>query len=105
MRRGEIVMADLGHPSGHEAGFIRPALVLTGERFNRSGLFAGAPITRVRRGYPTHVEIEGPLPEVSYIQCEHLRTISAGRVIRSLGQVDPVALSRVEQIVRELLEL
>ncbi|MDR0594166.1 MAG: type II toxin-antitoxin system PemK/MazF family toxin [Bifidobacteriaceae bacterium] len=105
MRRGEVVLVDFGHPAGHEAGFVRPALVLTGERFNRSGLFAAVPITRTRRGYPTHVEIESPLRQVSHVQCEHLRTISADRVIRSLGQAEPAVLARVEQIVSEFLEL
>ncbi|MDR1427348.1 MAG: type II toxin-antitoxin system PemK/MazF family toxin [Bifidobacteriaceae bacterium] len=105
MKRGDVVLADLGQPVGHEAGFLRPLLILSTERFHRVGLGVGVPITRTKRGYPTHVEIREPLPETGYAQCEHIRSLSTERILKVLGQADPLAVLRIEAIVRECLQL
>ncbi|MDR1077676.1 MAG: type II toxin-antitoxin system PemK/MazF family toxin [Propionibacteriaceae bacterium] len=105
MRRGDIVLANLGSPKGHEAGFVRPVLILSAERFHRTGLAVAIPITRAKRDYPTHVEINAPLPETSYAQCEHLRSLSTNRIIKAVGQADPVAMLQVELKIREFLGL
>ena len=64
-----------------------------------------APLTSKRRGYPSHVEIEGLLGETSYIPCELLGVVSAGRLSHWLGIADSVTLAKVEQVVRRLLVL
>lgn len=105
MNRGDIVLCDFGDPIGHEPAFQRPALVVSPEAFNRHGTPIVAPITKTRRGYPTHVELDGPLPVISYVQCELVRAVSDQRVIRSLGRADEVALSQVAVILRRIMSL
>ncbi len=104
--RGEIWLVDLGHPAGHEAGFDRPALVVSTGRFNAFGLVTVCPATSSRLGYPSHVEIEpavSGLDETSYVQVEQLRTISTSRLRHRAGAADLVVMSRVDRILHLVL--
>lgn len=105
MRRGDIYLCDFGDPIGHEQGFQRPALVVSHDEMSRHGLPIVLPVTRTKRGYATHVELEGVLPVTSYVQCEQIRTVSAKRLIRPLAALDSLTLMRVELILRRILVL
>lgn len=105
MSRGEIRLCDFGTPVGHEAGFRRPALVVSPGSLNRHGVLVVLPITRTRLNYPTHVELDGALPVVSYVQCELIRSISDGRVVRPLGVINEFDLARVDLVLRRILGL
>ena len=105
MNRGDLVLCDFGDPVGHEPAFWRPALVISATPFNWAGTPIVAPITKTRRGYPTHVELEGVLPVTSYIQCELIRAISAQRLIRHLGHVDEAVLLQLAPILRRIMSL
>jgi mRNA interferase MazF len=63
------------------------------------------PITRTRRGYPTHVELDGVLGEVCYVQCELVTAVSAKRLGRKLGRIGIVELAEIEKILRRILVL
>jgi mRNA interferase MazF len=103
--RGDIYLCDFGDPIGHEQGFQRPAVIVSHDEMTRYGLPVVLPVTRTKRGYPTHVEIDGVLPVTSYIQCEQIRTVSTDRMIRPLGSISDLTLMRVEQILRRILIL
>lgn len=105
MRRGEIHLCDFGDPIGHEPGFRRPAAVVSHEQLNRHGVAIVLPVTRTRRGYPTHVELDAVLPVTSYVQCELIRAVSTERLIRQVGELDVVHLAAVESVLRRLLAL
>jgi len=56
----------------------------------------GLPITRTHRPNPTHVEVEpgvSELEEISYINCEDLRTISPMLLERRFGLADETVCS------------
>lgn len=106
--RGDVWLVDLGDPIGHEAAARRPALVVSDDPANVHGLAVVCPITRTRRGYPTHVELEvdpSGLGATSYIQAEQIRTISTARLVRRLGDVDVTTMHAVERCLRFLLRL
>lgn len=106
--RGHIWLVDLGEPIGHEAAFIRPALVVSEDQANRHGLVIACPITSTARGYPSHVEIEpgrSGLDGISYIQAEQVRTISSARLTRRVGAADAAAMAAVERCLQLLLRL
>ncbi len=105
MNRGDIYLCDFGYPKGHEPGYLRPAVVISASELSRFGLPIVLPITRTRRDYPTHVELDGILPEVSYVQCEQIRAIADDRLIRKVGTSDPVTLMQIEAVLRRLLDL
>ena len=108
MSRGDIVLLDLGTPIGHEAGYERPALVVSDDRMLDVGLLTVCPITSTAQGWPSHLEIEpgrSGLDRVSYVQTEQVRTVSSARVKRTVGSVDIVVLHAVEQRLRFLFGL
>ena len=105
MRRGEVYLCDFGDPIGHEQGFRRPAVIISASQMSRFGVPIVLPVTRTKRGYPTHVELDGVLPVTSYVQCEQIRAVSTDRLIRQVASLDEVQLARIERVLRRILVL
>lgn len=103
MRRGDIYLCDLGDPVDPEQGYQRPVVIVSHDETVGYGLPIVVPMTRSKRGYRTHVEIEGALPVTSYAQCEQLRAISVNRLTRRMGSLSGVDLLRVEGVIGRLL--
>lgn len=108
-RRGEIWLIDLGEPIGHEQGWIRPALVVSSDHWNKhASTVTVLPITRTQHGFPTRVEIEAHpangLDATSYARCEDIRSISERRLVHRTGAVDQVVMSSVAATSRRFLE-
>lgn len=110
MRRGDIYLADLGRPVGHEQGLVRPVALMSSQPWLESTppVVFVVPVTRTHRASPTHVELEpgsSGLAATSYLKCEDLRAISVDRLERRFGALDDLTLLRVETILRRLLAL
>lgn len=108
--RGEIWTVDLNPPRGREQSGIRPALILSVNRFNESlaDLVIAIPITTKKKGIPLHVKIEPPeggLKLESFIKCEDIRSISKERLIQNVGSVSLETLNEVENKIKLLLGL
>jgi mRNA interferase MazF len=105
----EIWLTDFGDPFPGEPSNHRPALVLgPPDTFGSDFPFAiVAPMTTTRRGLSLHVEVEpnaeNGLDEVSYVQCELLRSINRRRLRVRLGVIDRSSAAAVEVITRTLL--
>lgn len=108
MLTGEMWSFDLGTPVDPEAGLRHPALVVSARRM-AGPLRMVCPLTTTRRDYPWRTEIEADenngLHHTSYVQAEHLRSISTARGVRRLGAVDPLTLMQVRRVLALLLEL
>jgi mRNA interferase MazF len=65
------------------------------------------PLTTTRRGLSLHVEVEptdeAGLDEISYIQCELIRSINRRRLVHRLGNINPDVSLRVSSVVKTLL--
>lgn len=105
VNRGDVYLCDFGEPLGHEPAFRRPAVVISAPELSRFGLPIVLPVTRTKRNYPTHVELEEVLPVTSYVQCEEIRAIANERLVRHLGTLDAVSLLNVEAVLRRILVL
>lgn len=108
--RGEVYLADLGDPIGHEQGMTRPVIVVSADPWLASDppVVVVVPMTRTFRNRSTHVEIEpgsSGLRATSYAKCEDIRSISPLRLEARLGAIDAVTQSRIDLIVRRLLGL
>jgi mRNA interferase MazF len=109
--RGELYLAELGEPVGHEQGGERPVLIVSAQPWldARPPVVAVLPLTRTYRERTTHVEVEGGrttgLTATSYVKGEDIRAISPDRLRHRLGRIDPMAMVRVEVILRRLLAL
>jgi mRNA interferase MazF len=108
--RGDIYLAGLGEPIGHEQAQQRPVLVISAQPWldSQPPVVVIVPLTRTYRQRVTHVEVEpggSGLRATSYAKCEDVRSISPLRLGRRFGQADAVVLVRVEAILRRLLGL
>ncbi|MGH9943183.1 MAG: type II toxin-antitoxin system PemK/MazF family toxin [Pyrinomonadaceae bacterium] len=108
--RGEVWTANFDPTRGREQAGLRPCLVISDDRLNRSRaeLVIVIPITSKAKGIPSHVEIgppEGGLTMRSFIKCEDIRSISTDRLVRLLGPVNLSTLSQVGEKLRLLLNL
>jgi mRNA interferase MazF len=109
-RRGDLWLVDFGTPIGHEQGFRRPAVVVSADRLNasRAGLVVVVPVTRTRRGLPSHVELDpatAGVRETSYAKAEDVKSVSVERLVHRLGRVPVPELARLGDVLRLLLEL
>jgi mRNA interferase MazF len=106
----ETWLVDFGDPYSGEPANQRPAIVI-----GPSALFGDtlpfvvvAPMTTTARGISFHVEIDpnagNGLTELSYVQCEMIRSISKKRLLTRLGFVGLVDGHRIETVIRRILD-
>jgi mRNA interferase MazF len=106
----ELWLTDFGQPFPGEPAHHRPALVLgPPDLFGADFPFViVCPLTSRWRGLSLHVEVEASaatgLDDVSYVQCELLRSISRRRLIHRLGRVSLEVRRAVDEVVRTLLD-
>ncbi len=95
MNFGDVVTVDFGTPIGSEAGFRRPAIVLTADGFLRfrPTTVLVVPLTSTTRSFPSHVEVEpdggNGLDATSYALVEQLRAVALQRCRPAGGNVGP----------------
>lgn len=107
-KRGEVWTLVLDPVKGHEQGGVRPALVISNDRFNRAfeTLLIIVPFTRTDRGIPSQVRVlppEGGLSDPSFIMCEQIRSVSISRFRSRRGDIGSETLQQVEQIIPRLI--
>jgi mRNA interferase MazF len=108
--RGEIWLVNLNPTQGHEQGGTRPALIISVNLFNHgpADLVVVLPITTKDKNIPLHVKVmpsESDLPEISFIKCEDVRSVSTERLLKRLGSVEATTLVIVEDKLRILIGL
>lgn len=108
---GDVVDLDLGLPSGREAGFRHPAVVVTAQRILDAGpsVVHVVPLTSTLRAFASEVRIEpdgsNGLDRESSAQCQHLRAPSTSRVDKARGNVGTVALAQIREVIGVILDL
>ena len=109
MSPDEIWLTDFGDPFPGEPAHHRPSLIIGPSRLFPDNLpFAVVvPLTTTRRGLSLHIEIEpdasNGLDDVSYAQCEWLRSINRRRLVTRLGAADAATTREVSRVIRTLL--
>ncbi len=108
---GDVVDVDFGSPQGREAGFLRPAIVLTAQRLlDRSpSVIQVVPLTTTIRQFESDIVVEpdsdNGLDQLSAAQCAQIRAISAGQVCGLRGNVGPAVLLLSRRAVLETIGL
>ena len=108
---GDIVELDLGFPSGREAGFRHPAVVVTAQRILDASpsVIQVVPLTSTIRGFASEVSIEpdpaNGLDQPFAAQCQHVRAVSAGRAETVRGNIGSVALAQLRDVIAVILDL
>ncbi len=75
-KRGDVVWMTMNPQAGHEQGGRRPALVLSGESYNRTvGLAVVCPITNRKKGYPFEVPIPADFGVTGVILTDQVKSV------------------------------
>ena len=105
--RGDVIRADLNPVRGQEQAGLRPVLVLSNDVFNEmSGTVIALAITGQpqKAGFPLTHELSGfGLPKRSWVKISQIRTLSAERLGRKIGRVDPEELDTIIEGLNEIL--
>ena len=107
---GDVIDLDLGLPTGNEAGFRHPAIVVTAQEIldHKPTVIHVVPLTSTIRSSPSEITISAKhsgLKKTSAAQCQHIRAISAARIENVRGNVGTVDLLRIREVLALLLDL
>lgn len=107
-QRGEIWLTRFDPVEGHEQGGIRPALIVSSDRFNQlaNEMCMVTPLTTRYRPIPSHVRVEPPeggLAHISFVLCDQIRTLSTLRLRTRFGHVSEETLEEVQRVLAALL--
>ena len=110
IERGQVWLIDFNPIRGREQSGIRPALVISVDRFNNgpAELIIAIPITTRKKNIPLLVEIfppEGGIERISYIKCEDIRSLSKERLVKHIGKISDTTMDKTESILRLLMNL
>lgn len=102
---GDIVWLQFDPQAGHEQAGRRPALVLTGARYNAlRGMMICAPMTSQIKGYVFEVVVADNPP--SAVLADQVKSVDwRARHASKKGAVDAEVLAQVQAKIRALLEL
>ncbi len=108
--RGGLYEVQFGKPIGREAGYWRPAVVVSADIVNQGPghLVMVVPITTVGYGLRSHIELDAStsgLEHDSYARCDQLRAVSFERLGKKLGYVPIDKMHTIAQALRFLLDL
>lgn len=102
-KRGEIYYADLSPVIGSEQGGVRPVLIIqndVGNKFSPTVIVCAVTSRITKAKLPTHVEIPAGsfgLNKASVILLEQMRTLDKRRLKTRVGEVDSVAMRKIER--------
>jgi len=108
---GDVVDLDLGSPTGREAGFLHPAVVITAQPVldANPNVVHVVPLTTTVRAFASEIVIEpdadNGLDDLTAAQCQHIRSVSTSRVERRRGTVGSTVLSQIRETVGLLLDI
>ena len=103
IKRGDIIMCDLGKREGSVQSGIRPCVVVSNDYGNKySNVYIVVPLTtKHKTEIPTHVEIA----ENSLALCEQITTVSEQQVLRIKGCVSSEIINEIEEALIVALDL
>ena len=108
---GDVIDLDLGVPSGREAGFRHPVVVVTAQEIldESASVIQVIPLTSTLRGFSSEIEISpderNGLEGLSSARCQHIRSVSVDRIETVRGNVGKVALSQLRKTLRLILDI
>lgn len=110
-RRGDILIADLGKPTGSVQGGCRPVVVIQNDIGNKHApTLIVAPITSrtwKKSKQPTHYHLDKMdcLSESSMVLLEQITTIDKSRVKKFIGKLDRAQMKKVDYCIEISLGL
>jgi mRNA interferase MazF len=103
--RGDLVWLTFDPQAGHEQSGLRPAVVLSPQRYNeKAQLFVVVPVTRQEKGYPFEVALPPGLPVTGTVLSDQLKSLDwRARRARYICTVDNETMRAILQRSSTLL--
>jgi mRNA interferase MazF len=102
VRRGEVLLVDLGLTHGSEIRKTRPCVVVSPDELNEHlRTYIVAPLTTGGHRYPFRVACRFG-GKAGHVVLDQIRTVDRERVIRSLGRVTPSTLQQALSVLQEM---
>ena len=105
-KQGDVWWFDPDPVRGHEQSGRRPCVVVSFDRLNRTGIVIVCPLTRSEGPRLLRIPVDPPeagLSFRSFVQIEHVRSISIERVGTHIGRVGPLKAALIEDRLRRIL--
>lgn len=102
MRRFDVYLVNLDPTIGHEIKKTRPCVIISPDEMNRHiSTVIIAPMTSVRRDYPTRVNCPFQGKD-GQIVLDQIRTVDKTRLVKELGRISKDESSQTLTLLREL---
>ena len=102
IERFQVCLVRLDPATGAETAKTRPCVIVSPDELNRAvSTVIIAPMTTVRRGWPTRVELtfQGKTGEIALDQ---IRAVDKSRLVKRLGKLDSQTATAVLDTLAEL---
>ena len=97
-KQGDICYMDFAPTKGHEQTGLRPAVVISKDKFNKyTNMAIICPITTNTKKFPTHYEMKCTKKVKGSVLCEHIRSIDFNA--RKLSFVEKMETEELEEII------
>jgi mRNA interferase MazF len=101
-RRGAVYLVTLDPTRGQEIRKMRPCAVVSPDEINTSlSTFLVAPMTTGGHPYPFRIACRFQKTD-GFIVLDQLRAVDRRRLVRRLGRLTPVTLSKALSVLREM---
>ena len=110
IRRGNVWMADLGAPQGREQAYVHPVAILQVDALDGLSTVVVVPFTsklnRAKSATTVLVQPgEGGLKLASVALCHQIRALDVRKLQTHLGQLPPLRLYEIENVLAFVLGL
>ena len=108
---GDVVDLDLGLPQGRGAGFPHPVVLVSAQRVLSAepSVVYVVPLTPTIRGFHSEIMIDpdddNGLGVRSAAQCQHLRSVSTGRIVSTRGNLGAAKLAQVRETIAIMFDI
>ncbi len=100
-QQGEVIWIDFDPQAGHEQAGHRPALVLSKQVFNKSGLAIVCPVTSQVKGHPFEVPLQRASTIAGVVLSDHIKSLDwRARKAKLAEPADPEVVDRVLQFLK-----
>jgi mRNA interferase MazF len=102
VRRFDVHLVDLGPTRGSEIRKTCPCVVVSPDEMNRHvRTVIVAPMTSVRRGYPTRIDVTFQRRR-GQVVLDQIRTVDTSRLVKRLGRLPEARARQVADVLVEM---
>lgn len=102
IERFNIFLVRLDPTTGAETAKTRPCVIVSPDELNRAvATVIIAPMTTVRRGWPTRVEVNFQ-NKTGEIALDQIRAVDKSRLVKRLGKLDATTTNAVLDVLGEM---